>query len=65
MSNELLGELTLWMRKRTTTAVDKRYKVENKDIFLIKAREHSYKEKEAQTNIYDALTNGHHGNRIE
>eukprot|EP00972_Heterocapsa_arctica_P005979 879813-Heterocapsa_arctica.AAC.1 len=65
MSNEQLGELTLWMRKRPITAVDRRYKVENDDIFLIKERAHSYKEKEAQNNIYDALTDGHHGNRIE
>eukprot|EP00972_Heterocapsa_arctica_P013489 1986593-Heterocapsa_arctica.AAC.1 len=65
MTNEQLRELTLWMRKRPSTVVDKRYKVESDDIFLIQEREHSYKEKEAQTNIYDALTDGHHDHRIE
>eukprot|EP00972_Heterocapsa_arctica_P115096 16446003-Heterocapsa_arctica.AAC.1 len=60
MTNEQLGELTSWMRKRTSTVVDKRYPLESDDIFHLGEQEHSWKEQEAQTNMYDALTDGHH-----
>eukprot|EP00972_Heterocapsa_arctica_P040868 6023125-Heterocapsa_arctica.AAC.1 len=60
MTNEQLGELTLWMRKRTRTVVDKRYLLESDDIFHIGEQDHSWKEQEAQKNMYDALTDGHH-----
>eukprot|EP00972_Heterocapsa_arctica_P098519 14539819-Heterocapsa_arctica.AAC.1 len=53
------------MRKRTTTIVERRYALESENIFDIKDYCPSWQEKEMQNNIYDALTDGHHGQREE
>eukprot|EP00972_Heterocapsa_arctica_P040204 5923602-Heterocapsa_arctica.AAC.1 len=65
MTKQQIGQLTQWMRSRNMTPVDTNNALGNDSVFSIKEHHPDKREKEAQNRMYDALTDGHHGHRIE
>jgi hypothetical protein len=60
-----IGWLTHWLRSRFMKNVDYTYMLRDDSVFEVQPYELNWKEGKAQTKLYDALTNGFHGNRIE
>eukprot|EP00972_Heterocapsa_arctica_P111346 16391826-Heterocapsa_arctica.AAC.1 len=65
MSRKQIGQLAQWLRGRNMTQLDKNNLIRNDCVFYIQEHMFSKSEKEAQNKMYDALTNGHHGYRVE
>jgi hypothetical protein len=60
-----IGRLTHWLKSRVMRTIDETYVLRDERVFDWEPYELNKKERAAQTKLYDALTNGFHGNRIE
>eukprot|EP00972_Heterocapsa_arctica_P084265 12414379-Heterocapsa_arctica.AAC.1 len=65
ISRTQVGQLTQWMKDRIMTAVDKKYALQDDRVFAVANYAPDKREKDAQNKLYDALTDGYHGRRIE